>query len=118
MSKLRSLLLVVMLGLMNAVTASAQAPQKPGSLPDLSTYQGYTGIMAVIMFLINTILLISGSVAVLMLIISGFQFILSGANEDLAKRGKTGIKNAIIGLIIVILSYTVVRVVTSTLVGP
>lgn len=65
--------------------------------------------------IIQIILSLVGLFAVLFIIIGGFQYILSGANEDLAKRGKTTVQNAIIGLIIVILSYVIVTVVVNTL---
>jgi hypothetical protein len=120
MKKLSGVAFLAVLGMIKAEAALAQAlgqPSNPGGLPDFSVYGGQTGIMAVLAFIINTVLMISGTIAVLFLIIGGFQYILSGANEDLAKRGKTSIRNAVIGLIIIILSYTVIRVVFTTLTG-
>ena len=58
-----------------------------------------------------------GIVAVLYLIIGGYQYLTSGANPDLAKRGAKTVTHAIIGLIIVILSYIIVQVVVSSLVS-
>lgn len=65
----------------------------------------------VVMNFINILLVISGTVAMLFLIVGGMFYIMSGANEDLAKRGKMYVKNSIIGLIIIILSYTIISVV-------
>ena len=116
MKKFRSIALVVVLGLTTAVfLASAQGlqpPGNPGGLLDLSGSRGVSGLIAAA---INIILAIAGAISVLFIIIGGFQYILSGANEDLAKRGKTTLKNAIIGLIIIVLSYTVISVVYNTL---
>ncbi|HYC79934.1 MAG TPA: hypothetical protein VEC17_02815 [Candidatus Binatia bacterium] len=58
---------------------------------------------------------VTGVLAVLFLIIGGFQYMLAGANESLAKRGKDTIRYAIIGLIIVILSYVIIQVVVNAL---
>jgi hypothetical protein len=63
----------------------------------------------------NILLPIAGIVAVLFIIVGGFQYMLAGANEDLAKKGKSTLTNAIIGLIIIILSYVIVTVVVNTL---
>jgi type IV secretory pathway VirB2 component (pilin) len=58
---------------------------------------------------------IAGIIAVLFIIIGGFQYILSGANEDLAKQGRTTLRNAVVGLIIILVSYVIVTVVVNTL---
>lgn len=66
---------------------------------------------------IQLLLFVSGSLAVLFLIIGGYFYITSGGNEEQAARGRKTITNAIIGLIIIILSYTIVNVIISTLGG-
>jgi hypothetical protein len=93
------------------VFAQGLTPSPSYGLPDLSGSRGIPGLVSTI---INIILGLTGLVSVLFIVVGGFQYILSGANEALAKRGKTTITNAIIGLIIVILSYTVITVVTRT----
>ncbi len=57
----------------------------------------------------------AGVISILFLIIGGFQYMFAGSNEDLAKRGKNTIRNAVIGLVVVILSYVIVTVVVNTL---
>jgi hypothetical protein len=124
MKKFGSIALMVVLGLTTmAFIASAQTappglqpPGNPGGLVDLSyQFGGRGGLSGMISAIINIILAVAGAISVMFLIIGGFQYILSGANEDLAKRGKTTLKNSIIGLIIIVLSYTVVSVVYNTL---
>jgi hypothetical protein len=116
MKKFQSIIFLVILGLIIFSSVSAQTglqpPSKPGGLWDAS---GGAGLSGLILQIINIVLAISGSMAVLFMIIGGFQYILSGANEDLAKRGKTTLTNSVIGLIIIVLSYTVVSVVYNTL---
>jgi uncharacterized membrane protein len=73
-------------------------------------------IKGTITFIIKDLLLpIAGVIAILFIIVGGFQYMLAGANEDLAKRGKNTLVNAIIGLIIIILSYVIITVITNTL---
>ena len=81
-------------------------------MPDLSIGNGIPGLLhEVILFILG----LAGLVAVLFIIIGGYQYIMSGANEGLAKKGKTTLTNAVIGLIIIILSYTVISIVYTTL---
>ncbi len=75
-------------------------------------------IGALITDVIKGILLPMASlIAVLFLIVGGYQYMFAGANEDLAKRGKDTIRNAIIGLVIIILSYVIVTVVSNAFLG-
>ena len=67
--------------------------------------------------IINILLAIAGLVAVLFLIIGGFRYITAGGNEETAEAGKKTIINAIIGVVILILSFVIVRVVSSAFLG-
>ncbi len=75
------------------------------SLPDL------------IQFVINIILSITALIALLFLIIGGFWYITSAGNEETAEKGKNTVINAIIGLVIIALSYVIVRVVINFVSG-
>lgn len=76
-----------------------------GSLTDL--------IFKVIQFL----LLLAGIIAVLMLIIGGFWYLTSAGNEEQAEKGRKAIINAIIGLVVIILSYAIVMAISAVLNG-
>lgn len=65
--------------------------------------------------IIRVLLTLSGMVAVVLIIIGGFQFILSRGNEEAATKGKKTLTYAVIGLIVVIMSFVIVSVVTGTL---
>lgn len=54
-------------------------------------------------------------IAVLFLIIGGYQYITSAGNEKQAESGKQTVVNALIGIVIIIMSYTIVRVIDNTL---
>ena len=64
---------------------------------------------------INILLSITGLVAVLFLIIGGVRYITSAGNEEQAEAGKKTMQNAIIGIIIVVLSFVIVSVISSAL---
>jgi hypothetical protein len=71
----------------------------------------------VIVTLIQAALGLIGLVSMLYLIIGGYQYMLSGANPDLAAKGLKTVKGALTGLIIVILSYVIVIVVINSFMG-
>ena len=70
---------------------------------------------ALLFLVINILLSIAGLLAVLFIIIGGFQYITSGANSELAETAKKTIQNAIIGLVVIILSFIVVQVINQAL---
>ena len=62
--------------------------------------------------IINCMLSIAFAVAVLFLIIGGFWYITSAGNEETAGKGKGTVINAIIGIVVIILSYVIINVVS------
>ncbi|MEK7075533.1 MAG: hypothetical protein AAB948_01905 [Patescibacteria group bacterium] len=64
--------------------------------------------------IINIILSISASFAILFVVIGGFRYITSNGNEEVAGKGRQTLVNAIIGLVIIILAYTIVRIAVNT----
>ncbi len=65
--------------------------------------------------IINYLLLLSGSVTVLFLILGGFWYLTSAGNDEQAEKGKKTLLNSVIGLVVILLSYTIVKIVSSTL---
>ncbi len=63
----------------------------------------------------NTILLLVGIVAVLFLIIGGFQYITSAGNPETVNKAKSTIIYAILGLIITLLSWVIVTFIINAL---
>lgn len=72
-----------------------------------------TNVNSLIRTVINWLLGIAFAVAVLFLIIGGFQYITSAGNEEAAEKGKGTAVNALIGIVIIILSYVIVNVVSN-----
>jgi len=63
----------------------------------------------------NILLAFAGVAAVIFIIIGGFWFITSSGNEERAEKGRKTLINSIIGLAVIILAATIVRVVVNTL---
>ena len=59
---------------------------------------------------INLIVLIAGALAVIYLIYSGILYITAAGNPDQAKKGQQGVINAIIGIVIIVATYFIIRV--------
>ena len=67
--------------------------------------------------IINLLLLIAGILAVIYLIWSGMLYITAGGDTGKADKGRTGIVNAIIGLVIISAAYLLVRFVGGAISG-
>lgn len=72
-----------------------------------------TDVNSLIRTVINWILSITLGIAVLFLIIGGFRYMTAQGNEDQAETGKSTVVNALIGIVIIILSYVIVNVVAN-----
>lgn len=68
-------------------------------------------IAQIFRLIINWALAIAFIAAVIMLIYGGFRYITSAGNTDQATTGKTAIVNALIGIVIIVLSYIIVQIV-------
>lgn len=71
-----------------------------------------------ILAVIQLMLFFAGAIAVLFVIIGGFMYITAGGNEEQAEKGRKALTNAIIGIIIVIMSYAIIRVIENTVGAP
>jgi len=58
-----------------------------------------------------------GVIALAYIIIGGYQIVTAGGASDKAEKGKKTLTNAIIGLVIIILSYTIISVITNAAFG-
>ncbi len=74
---------------------------------------GQTTLGGLIRRVLNILLTLAGVVAVLMIILGGYQYVTSRGAEDQAKAGRKTITYAAIGLIAVLLAYMLVTVVTN-----
>lgn len=66
---------------------------------------------------IRLMLLFAGAIAVVFVIIGGYQYLTSGGNEETAEKGKKTLINAIIGVIVVVLAYVIINVIVNLVSG-
>lgn len=76
---------------------------------------GSTSLTDLIVKVLNILLTLAGVVAIIMIVVGGLEYITSGGNEEQSEKGKKALVNAVIGLVVVLLSFAVVRVISSTL---
>lgn len=77
---------------------------------------GQTTFGSIVVVTLNIVLLVVGSLAVAFLIWGGLRYILASGNEEAAEAAKKTITSAILGLLIVILSFTMIIIITRFLI--
>jgi uncharacterized membrane protein len=85
-----------------------------GQLNGISCNSSGSGLSDLIISIINIALGLAFLIAVAVLIYGGFLYIFDAGNEKSSAKGKKTIINAIIGLVIIILSYVIVSVISRT----
>ena len=85
----------------------------PFSRNSIAGSETLTGPYGLIANVIYTLLMIAGAVAILFIIMGGFWYITSAGNEEQAEKGKNTLMNAIIGVVVIILSYVIINVVVN-----
>lgn len=100
------------LGALSLVPASVFAATP---IPEVSpvTPTGDLTVEGVLSMVIFWILGLSGGVAVLFLILGGLQYVTSSGNKDKAEQAKQTILYAVIGLIVIALSFVIVSFVST-----
>jgi len=68
-----------------------------------------------ISWITNMALGFAGVIAVVFIIVGGYMYLTSAGNDEAAEKGRKVLTNSIIGLIIIILAATIIRVVVNTL---
>lgn len=89
-------------------------PNNPFGSSDGIAGKGTVGELA--STIISILLSISGIIAVIMVIIGGYQYMTARGNEEQAKSSRKTLTNALIGLAIIIVSYAVVQALTNYLI--
>ncbi len=92
-----------------AVAAQSVAPAQSGQTVKISNPIGTDSIPVLIARVINAFLGIVGSIAFLMFVWGGFNWLISGGSSEKIEKGKKAMTYAVIGMIIVFSSYALVR---------
>lgn len=110
---------VILLGL--SIPASAlsifdgvNAAQGNGTPSTLFSGSGGTGVVTVIT---NTLLFLAGALSVIMIIIGGLRYTISGGNSANVTAAKNTILYAIVGLIIAFLAFAIINWITVGVIG-
>ena len=77
-----------------------------------------TSLSQLLPMIIQLLLGIAGGVAVIFVIIGGYQYITSGGNEESAEKGRKTLTNAVIGVVVIILSYAIITVIANLVSTP
>ena len=88
---------------------------KVGSLNIIGDAPVFCSASDLILQVIKYALALAGTVTIFFLILGGYWYLISAGSEELAEKGKKTLFNSVIGLAVIILSYTIVRVVAGTL---
>lgn len=70
-------------------------------------------LMGLLTEILKYLLYLAGAIAVLFIVIGGFQYITSSGDEEQAEKGRKTLTNAIIGLVVVIMSYAIIQIITN-----
>lgn len=70
-------------------------------------------LMGLLTEVLKYLLYLAGAIAVLFIVIGGFQYITSSGDEEQAEKGRKTLTNAIIGLVVVIMSYAIIQIITN-----
>ena len=65
--------------------------------------------------ILNVAFALAGVIAVVFLIVGGFRYITAGGNAEQSEQAKTTILNAVIGLVVILIAYLVVKYVLDAL---
>jgi hypothetical protein len=93
-----------------AATFDDSSQIKPPGSADFTAGDDFrTQFLRIANTVISIVLLIAGVLAVLYLIWSGIQYITSAGNPDKAKAARQGIINAVIGIVVIVAAFFLVR---------
>lgn len=68
--------------------------------------------------IIRIFLAFAGAIAVIFLMVGGFQYIMARGNEEATEKAKKTITGAIIGIVIIVMAFAIVLIVNELLTGP
>lgn len=66
--------------------------------------------------IISILLLVAASIAVVYLMIGGYRYVMARGNEEASEAAKKTISSSVIGLIIIVLAFAIIRIIASVLV--
>lgn len=118
--KIGLLSFMALVGIATAVPAYVSAAPADRALDGVTRIGGDEAqnrrpLSQVVREIVNIILFVLGAAAVIMIIIGGFRYVLSGGDSSSVTAAKNTILYAVVGLIVAILSYAIVNFVVTSL---
>ena len=87
----------------------------PSFFNNTDTLAGADSFGGLVLNIIDIILIVVGSISVLFFIIGGFRYVVAHGNEEQAEGAKKTMTHAIVGLIVVIMSFAIIYIITNVL---
>lgn len=81
------------------------------------TLGGPYTLSGLISLIVSWLLVIAGALAFIFLVYAGILYITSGGNSEQQKKAQSGLVSAIIGIIVIVLAYVLVRVANNLALG-
>jgi hypothetical protein len=113
MKKILSLFILTALSILFVQNASAQLLTNTDALEEMTNLTATTAnlgdmdIGVLVAGIIKVALGLLGIIFIILIIVSGFRWMMAGGNEEQIKKAQTIIKNAVVGLIIVMAAYAI-----------
>ncbi len=70
-----------------------------------------------IVSVVEVLLLVAASIAVIFLVVGGYQYVVSRGNEEAAEKAKKTMGSSILGFVIIVLAFTIIRIISAILLG-
>lgn len=86
--------------------------------PDTTHLLTYCNFQELLVQIVQIFLEFAGAIAVIFLVIGGFQYIASRGNEEAMEKAKKSITAAVIGIVIIVMAYAIVAIINNLLVPP
>lgn len=88
---------------------------KKGSVNAVEDLPQFCSVQQVVVWIINALLALAGSAALIFITYGGFRYVTSAGNEEGSEQAKKILVNAVLGLVVIILAGAMVRIVANTL---
>ncbi|MDP3993798.1 MAG: pilin [Candidatus Doudnabacteria bacterium] len=82
----------------------------PGQLVNIDTFE------KLLIKIINTFLYFAGGIAVIFIVVGGFQYVASRGNEESTEKAKKTVTYAVLGLVIIVMAFAIVSIVNNLLI--
>ncbi len=89
------------------IISKAKAVAAPAPIVQPHYFEGQ--LLSIITNIVNVIFAIGGGLAVIYIIWGGIIYLTAGSDENKAKQGRDTLTYAIIGLVVIALSFTIIR---------